>query len=197
MQIHLKPFTNNRKQLLILKLTGRNLLFSILCSECMGSGGPPPRGMPSMDSKGLSHCARCGAVLASPDSVCERCDRELDAPVVLAAPKLDPTVGRYCCPCCSGRFDSPDRVPYPENGPWYRYQTPTPQCPHCGCWLRDRASNYLPLWIYWGYLFLFGSQGVSGRFMALTVGAICLGVHLFFYTRNRRKEYRYAAMSTP
>ena len=187
-----------------MKLAGCDLLFSILCSERMSSGGQPPRGRHSMDSKGLSHCARCGAVLASPDAVCERCDRKLDAPVVAASPKPAPAVGRYRCPRCAEKFDSPDSaaypVPYLEQTPLYRYRPPIPRCPHCGCLLRDRSLWRFPAWITWacflGLMPLWRYHELF-RSVSLAFAVVFLGVPLFFYARYSRKEYRYAAMSAP
>lgn len=80
------------------------------------------------------HCERCGAILPTLESVCEKCDREL------SASGLDPTRGRHICPKCGSRFDAPVLVKYPENVAWYRPQLRHPQCPHCSCLLLDRAK---------------------------------------------------------
>lgn len=43
--------------------------------------------------------------------------------------------GRYRCPGCGNRFDTP--TPY-RVAPWYRVQAQKLRCPHCQAFLRDR-----------------------------------------------------------
>jgi DNA-directed RNA polymerase subunit RPC12/RpoP len=77
-------------------------------------------------------CSNCGAALDSPDSICLRCDPELQPP------NRDPNIGKYRCPSCSCRFDSPIFTLWPPTAKWYVPQGSRLTCPHCGKHLRDR-----------------------------------------------------------
>ncbi len=84
-------------------------------------------------SMSSSRCANCGTPLASAGAICLRCDGEFSPPAV------DPTVGKYRCPSCSGRFDSTHMGPWPPNAKWYWPQDEKPKCPHCGIYFRDKT----------------------------------------------------------
>lgn len=85
-------------------------------------------------AEGSSNCASCGAALPTPDAVCPRCEQ------TLLNPDTDPTIGRYQCPGCSGRFDHPELAWWPRDVPWYRPQVQKTQCPHCKAFLRDKKA---------------------------------------------------------
>jgi len=148
-------------------------------------------------SSDLLHCERCGAALAAPGAVCEQCDRDL----AIAGQKCETTVGKYRCPECACKFHEPVVVLYPERAPWYRLQYAKPKCPHCGCWLRDRASSFTePLLRTYILVLVVCNFSEVNRFFAKNwrwpisiVGFFLATISLFFYIRHIRSEHRYAA----
>lgn len=143
-------------------------------------------------------CANCGSPLSDAQGICPRCDP------ALTYPHGDPTSGRYPCPHCQARFDTPMTGLYPPNPPWYRPQAPVCQCPHCGTFLKDRASQ--PMLSLKEQVLAFSVLLFSGliRLPQINTIRILLAIALFTaaYRRHRRRmttltdDERYVALDT-
>jgi len=138
------------------------------------------------------HCARCGAPLATPDSVCEQCDRDLAVPVA----KPDPAIGKYRCPECACKFDRPNVI-Y-KRARWYLPDSLEAKCPYCGCLLRDRTLTWSPrpLSQLVAFILLFKVVfGIDDNWMKpiAILLLLFLAVDIFFLIRYFRSEYRYTA----
>jgi hypothetical protein len=79
-------------------------------------------------------CVRCGGALREAATVCEGCDLEL------SRASLVPRVGRHVCPHRAMPFNTPWRVCWPLDGPWFRPRPVQLRCPHCLGWLRDQMD---------------------------------------------------------
>lgn len=138
-------------------------------------------------------CENCGAILASPDAVCLRCERELTE---------SPFFGKYRCPNCASRFDQPALGWWPPNVPWYRPQIQKPECPQCKAYLRDRKTFELTIFERWGmralvFASIFSPWRPGTQIVAL---AIFVPWSITYYLRWRKarssvlvEEERYAA----
>jgi DNA-directed RNA polymerase subunit RPC12/RpoP len=88
------------------------------------------------------HCANCQAELSTVDAVCMHCEKKFDDTKL----NVNIATGKHTCPECRFTFGRPETFMWPENAPFYVWQSNRLRCPHCKVKLRDSKYPKTAMW---------------------------------------------------